>query len=211
MQIFIIIILDVLLSFSFILGYYVPSAAKFSKRGNKYDNAELRELKKRMGIDANVYVINSPNLGLNAYQIGGRGKYVLLSSKLLENLNDKEIIAVIAHEFAHIKLRHVLKNQVSVYLILVLGINSLFVFNSLLYSAIILSSIVPIALGVNIFLKRKFDYEADSYAAKFVDRKYLISSLKKINSFILPQCLDKDGVMHPLIEKRIEKLQKFKS
>ncbi len=211
MEILIIIILDILLSFSFILGYYVPSAAKFSKRGNKYDNAELRELKRKMGVDADVYVINSSNLGLNAFQIGGSGKYVLLSSKLFENLNDREITAVIAHEFAHIKLRHVLKNQVFVYIILGVGINSLFVFNSLLYTAIVLSSLVPIALGMNILLKRKFDYEADSYASKFVDRKYLISSLNKINSLLYPQPLIKEGFMHPLIKKRIEKLQKFKS
>ncbi len=200
-------IFDIFLIFSFLIGYYIPSVVKISKREKKFETKDLNDLKIRMGIDADVYVIPPRNMSMNAFQIGARGKYVFLSSNLFESLSDMEILAVIAHEFSHIKLRHVLKNLIIVYLILAVGINLLLISISTLLSSIIIISIVPLALLFNTLLKKKFDYEADSYAIKFVNSEYLVSALTKINAAIYPSFIVEKGKMHPLIKKRIEMLK----
>jgi len=206
-EFYLVILFDILLLAGFITGYYVPAVRKIPKKGKKLQNEEIEKLKRKMGVDADVYVISSKNMSMNAFQIGGKGRYVVLSSILLENLNENEVLAVLAHEFSHMKLRHVLKNLIIVYLILAVGINSLFIPMSTLASAIILVSIFPIALGINILLKRKFDYEADSYAIKFVNPKSLVSALRKINAAIYPSFMVEKGKMHPLIKKRIEAIE----
>ena len=94
-----------------LIWYEVPGAKKLAAKSTKLKVKDLDILAKRMGVNAEIYVMDLQNLG--AFQIGAKGKYVFLTKKLVKTLKKEELMSMVAHEFAHIKLRHVLKKVLS--------------------------------------------------------------------------------------------------
>lgn len=135
----------------------------------------------------------------NAYFTGfGASKRVVFFDTLLERLNTDEIEAVLAHELGHFKHHHVIKRIVLMFLVSFLGlallgwlINQAWFYTGLgvthpsHYMALILFLLVS---PVFLFLlrplmasySRKNEFEADDYAAKHADAKYLVQSLVKL-------------------------------
>ncbi len=53
------------------------------------------------------------NAHVNAYTTGTTSPFIVLSTSIIEALEDEELLAVIAHEMGHIKAKHVLYKQVA--------------------------------------------------------------------------------------------------
>lgn len=136
----------------------------------------------------------------NAYFSGfGSEKRVTLYDTLIKDLNEEEIVAVLAHEVGHYKRNHIIINLFAAVITtgFTLWLLSLFIGNPLLSEALHVSQpsfhIGLIAFGVLYspisgitglimkYLSRKFEYQADNYAKKTYAALPLISGLKKLS------------------------------
>ena len=136
----------------------------------------------------------------NAYFSGfGSEKRVTLFDTLIKDLEEEEIVAVLAHEVGHYKRKHILFNLIIN--ILIMGFTfwllSLFIGNPILTEAlnvalpsfhigliafgILYSPISELTGLVMNFISRIFEYQADNYAKETFDATPLISGLKKLN------------------------------
>ena len=136
----------------------------------------------------------------NAYFSGfGNEKRVTLYDTLINDLEEDEIVAVLAHEVGHYKRKHIVFNLIAS--ILTMGFTfwllSLFVGSPILSEA--LNVTIPsfhiglIAFGILYspiseltgllmnFISRKFEYQADNYAKNSFKAAPLISGLKKLS------------------------------
>jgi STE24 endopeptidase len=136
----------------------------------------------------------------NAYFSGfGNEKRVTLYDTLINDLEEEEIVAVLAHEVGHYKRKHIIYNLVASVLLtgLTLYVLSIFITNPLLSNALGVSThsfhvglvtfgllYAPISeitgLVMN-WLSRKFEYQADDYAKNTYKAQPLITALKKLN------------------------------
>lgn len=136
----------------------------------------------------------------NAYFSGfGSEKRVTLYDTLIKDLDEEEIVAVLAHEVGHYKRNHIVIN-----LFVAIGITgftlwllSLFIGNphlsealnvsqpsfhiGLIVFAVLYSPISGITGLLMNYLSRKFEYQADNYAKKTYAAQPLVSGLKKLS------------------------------
>jgi STE24 endopeptidase len=168
---------------------------------------------------------------LNAFFTGfGKFRKIVFFDTLIEKLTPDEIVAVLAHEMGHFKLKHIIKMMS----ISIIQTGFMFFLLSLLlkvpeiskgfmleqtsiYASLIIFGFLysPISLftsiGVNI-LSRKHEFEADAYAAGTTgDSEQLITSLKKLSranlSNLTPHPLHVFlHYSHPPLLQRIETL-----
>ena len=136
----------------------------------------------------------------NAYFSGfGRQKRVVLYDTLVDDLEENEIVAVLAHEIGHYKRRHIIFNIVVSVLLtgFTLYILSLFIntpelslatgvkqpsFHAGLIAFGILYSPVSSVTGLIMnYFSRKFEYQADAFAKATYGATPLITSLKKLS------------------------------
>ncbi|APY00812.1 M48 family metallopeptidase [Lacinutrix venerupis] len=136
----------------------------------------------------------------NAYFSGfGSEKRVTLYDTLIKDLEEEEIVAVLAHEVGHYKKKHIIFNLVTSLLLtgLMLYVLSLLIGNPLLSQAlgvaqpsfhigliafgILYSPISTITGLIMNWFSRKFEYQADDYAKKTYKAEPLITSLKKLS------------------------------
>lgn len=150
----------------------------------------------------NIYVMDGSRRSTkgNAFFAGlGPVKRIVLYDTLINDLNIKEITAVLAHEIGHYKKHHVAKSLLisvanSAFVLFLL---SMFLQSTALSSALgaaqpgfhinalafgILYSPVSFGLGLifNVF-SRKNEYQADKFAADNYDADALIEGLKKLS------------------------------
>jgi len=171
---------------------------------------------------------------LNAFFAGfGRFRRIVLFDTLIEKLKTSEIVAVLAHEMGHFKLKHIQKmmalsiTQTGLMFFLL----SLFLGNQALskafgmeqpsiYSSLVffgfLYTPINILLGIAFnYFSRQWEFEADAYAAK--DSKLavsLISALKKLSAENLSNLTPHKLYVvlyysHPPILARIQALKRF--
>ncbi|HET8735814.1 MAG TPA: M48 family metallopeptidase [Pricia sp.] len=136
----------------------------------------------------------------NAYFSGfGREKRVTLYDTLIDDLEEEEIVAVLAHEVGHYKEKHIIYNlTVSILLTgFTLFLLSLFINNpevslaigvsrpsfhaALIGFGILYSPISEVTGLIMNHLSRKFEYQADDYAKHSYAAPPLITSLKKLS------------------------------
>ena len=171
---------------------------------------------------------------LNAYFSGfGKVKRIVLYDTLIDKMSDEEIIAVLAHEIGHNKHKHIIFNLVQSILMLsiyILGImffldNEIFSlafnfseisygFNLILY--VIMLSIFTLLLNLPLsYFSRKFEYQADAYAANNYSGDILIKALKILSrenfSNLTPHPLYvKFYYSHPPLKQRVEHIKSLK-
>ncbi len=150
----------------------------------------------------NVYVINGSKRSTkgNAYFSGlGRKKRIVLYDTLINDLQTKEIVAVLAHEIGHYKKKHTLTGLILsiIQTGLILYLFSLFVDNPQLSAALgakkpsfhlglvafaMIFSPVSTLLGLgSASLSRKHEFEADHFAGKYSSAEKLGSALIKLS------------------------------
>jgi len=136
----------------------------------------------------------------NAYFSGfGKQKRVTLYDTLLQDLEEDEIVAVLAHEVGHYKRKHIVFNMLSSVILtgLLLYLLSLCIqlpalsmalgvetpsFHAGLMAFFLLYSPISITTGLIMnYLSRKFEFQADNYAKETFASSPLISSLKKLS------------------------------
>ncbi len=150
----------------------------------------------------NIFVIDGSKRSTkaNAYFSGfGSEKRVTLYDTLINDLEEDEIVAVLAHEVGHYKKKHIVFNLItSIGLTgFTLWLLSLFIGNPMLSEAlnvalpsfhigliafgVLYSPISEITGLVMNYFSRKFEYQADDYAKNTFEAKPLISGLKKLS------------------------------
>jgi len=201
----------------------------FLKRARPLENKKLvnriKNLQRKMGIgEVELYILQGKRMKVaNAYQVGTKNYVVFLYDYLLENLNCDEILAVIAHEFAHIKLKHTARLQIISFLYLFYILNASLILIHIraqkLYSEalfiltllIVLSLfLLPVVLS---FILRRFEREADLLAvANLENKEWMITALEKLSDInSIPKNLSRFAAgTHPSIYKRIEYIKNYR-
>ncbi|MCX6270520.1 MAG: M48 family metallopeptidase [Bacteroidetes bacterium] len=150
----------------------------------------------------NIYVLDGSRRSTkaNAYFSGlGPRKRIILFDTLIKEHTDEEIVAVLAHEIGHYKKKHTLKSlllsalQTGLFLFLM----SLLLENQVLAGALgglkpsfhlnltgfgLLYTPVSFFIGIlSHYFSRKYEYEADKFAAETYSPHDLAEALKKIS------------------------------
>lgn len=177
---------------------------------NKQEPLEAGSLKEKIenyaaqvGFDLqNIFVINGSKRSTkaNAYFSGfGKEKRVTLYDTLINDLEEEEIVAVLAHEIGHYKRKHIIYNLATSILLtgFMLLLLSLFINNpevslaigvdrpsfhaALIGFGILYSPISEITGLLMNHFSRKFEYQADDYAKDTYAALPLVTSLKKLS------------------------------
>lgn len=167
----------------------------------------------------------------NAYFSGfGNEKRVTLYDTLVNDLDEDEIVAVLAHEVGHYKKKHIIFNLFSSILLtgFTLFILSLLINNPLLSEAlgvqetsfhigliafgILYSPLSEITGLIMNWFSRKFEYQADNYAKNTYKAEPLITSLKKLSKNSLSNLTPHPAYVfmhysHPTLLERIKNLK----
>jgi len=168
----------------------------------------------------------------NAYFSGfGSEKRVTLYDTLISDLEEEEIVAVLAHEVGHYKKKHIIFNLTASLILtgITLYILSLLISNPLLSQALGVASpsfhIGLIAFGILYspistitglimnWFSRKFEYQADDYAKNTYKAEPLITSLKKLSKNSLSNLTPHPvyafiHYSHPTLLERFKNLRK---
>jgi STE24 endopeptidase len=203
------------------------------------EDGELRDkisdYAKSVGFSLNkIFIIDGSKRSTkaNAYFSGlGSEKRVTLYDTLVNDLDDEEIVAVLAHEVGHYKRKHIIFNLVTSILLtgLTLYILSIFISNPLLSNAIgvetpsfhvgliafglLYSPISEITGLLMNHFSRVFEYQADDYAKNTYKAEPLISSLKKLSKNSLSNLTPHKAYVfmhysHPTLLERVRNLRK---
>ncbi|WP_298488539.1 M48 family metallopeptidase [uncultured Maribacter sp.] len=181
----------------------------------------------------NIYIIDGSKRSTkaNAYFSGfGKEKRVTLYDTLVNDLEEDEIVAVLAHEVGHYKRKHIIFNLISSIALtgFMLFILSLFINNpevslaigvlkpsfhaALISFGILYSPISELTGLVMNSISRKFEYQADDYAKNTYAADPLISGLKKLSENSLSNLTPHPAYVfmhysHPPLIKRIRNLK----
>ena len=212
----------------------VPLFNKQTKLEDGELKSEIEKYSKKVGFNlSNIFVIDGSKRSTkaNAYFSGfGKQKRVTLFDTLINKLNKEQIVAVIAHEIGHYKKNHIIFNLlfsiiqtgIMLYILSLLIYMPIFsealnIENHSFHIALVTFSIfyTPVSeissIIFNLF-SRKFEYEADEYADKSFDGKYLIQALKVLTKDSLSNLTPHPKYVwwhysHPTLLERINQLQ----
>jgi len=189
---------------------------------------------KTVGFDLkNIFVIDGSKRSTkaNAYFSGfGKEKRVTLYDTLINDLEETEIVAVLAHEVGHYKRKHIIFNMLSSILLtgFTLFLLSLFInvpevslsigvdqptYHAGLLAFFLLYSPISLLTGLVMnFLSRKFEFQADDFAKTTFASHPLISSLKKLSKNNLSNLTPHPAYVfvhysHPPLIERIRNLK----
>lgn len=211
---------------------------------NKFHPLETPELKdniqrlvQRAGFHAReVFVMDASKRSShgNAYFTGlGRNKRVVFFDTLLKDLEQKEVLAILAHELGHMKLKHIPKSLITSLIISFLGFWLMGKLSTEVwfYSGHFLRAMSPGALffiflqalpvytfwfsPLSTWISRKREFEADAYAASETNGTDLITGLLKLyQKNASPVVTDRlySGFYHshPPALERIKRLETFR-
>jgi STE24 endopeptidase len=183
----------------------------------------------------NIFVIDGSKRSTkaNAYFSGfGPKKRIVLFDTLIKDHTTEELVAVLAHEVGHYKMKHTLKGMMIslLHTAVILYLLGVFINYDVLSIALggeqasfhlgilafgLLYSPISTILGIfgNV-LSRKHEYQADKFAAENYDAKPLQQALKKLSVNNLSNLQPHPAVVfvtysHPPLLKRLEFLDKF--
>jgi STE24 endopeptidase len=170
----------------------------------------------------------------NAYFTGiGKTKRIVFFDTLLKQLNVDEIEAVLAHELGHFKKKHIVKQMLVMFsLILIvlyalslliqlpsfyssLGIITVNNANALLLFSFLVGLVGFFFAPLSSYFSRKNEFEADEFAAEYTNKEHLINGLTKLYkdnaSTLTPDPLYvKFYYSHPPASVRITELERHK-
>ncbi|MEB8329611.1 M48 family metallopeptidase [Flavobacteriaceae bacterium KMM 6897] len=195
---------------------------------------KLENYAKNVGFELkNIFVIDGSKRSTkaNAYFSGfGKQKRVTLYDTLINDLEEDEIVAVLAHEVGHYKRKHIIFNLFASLVLtgITLFILSIFINNpqvslaigvsqpsfhaALIGFGILYSPISEITGLIMNYLSRRFEYEADDYAKDTFAAMPLVTSLKKLSKKSLSNLTPHPAYVfmhysHPPLVSRIRNLK----
>ena len=194
-----------------ILVFAYLNTRVFVKIFNKLEPIEEGPLKEKIEALAakvgykirGIYIMDASKRStkLNAFFSGfGKNKEVVLFDTLVEKLSDDEVLSVLAHELGHAVHKDITKLLIqqaimfAVYgaIIAVLlqsdnlaqafGLTgATFGFSVILFGILVSPIDVLVSIPSNM-ISRKFEYKADAFSAKYVDKEHMISALKVLTN-----------------------------
>jgi STE24 endopeptidase len=196
-----------LTGFQFILlwaypRFIAPLFNKFSPMDEGPHKEKVLALLQRTGFTSNGLFVMDASIRSshgNAYFTGfGKNKRIVFFDTLIKTLEPTEVEAVLAHELGHFKRKHIVKQLtrsvvLSFAAFYILGIliksESFFFGHGVksmdLHLALLLFSMVSgiytfWVTPVTAYVSRKYEFEADAFAAEYAQPKELISALVKL-------------------------------
>ena len=181
----------------------------------------------------NIYVMDGSKRSskANAYFTGlGPRKRIVLFDTLIKDLEEEEIVAVLAHEVGHYKKKHTttglilstLQTALTLYLLgLFIGVDIIaealggteasFHLGLIAFGVLYSPVSMLIGIGTNL-LTRHNEYQADRFAREHHDKEKLISSLKKLSKNTLSNLTPHPSYVffhysHPPLLQRIRALR----
>lgn len=197
----------ILMSFSLLMSWLFPTviAPLFNKFTPMEDGAlktRISGLLERCGFNSQgIFIMDgSKRSGHgNAYFTGlGNNKRIVFYDNLVASLDDEELEAVLAHELGHFKCKHVVKMLITTSITTLIGfallgwlIDKPWFFNGLgveqasnAAALLLFTLITPIFTfffqPISAYFQRKFEFEADDFAAQHAQASCLISGLVKL-------------------------------
>jgi len=213
----------------------VPLFNKQTPLENGSLKTKIKAFAKNVGFELdNIFVIDGSKRSTkaNAYFSGfGKEKRVTLYDTLINDLDEEEIVAVLAHEVGHYKKKHIIFNLIASLVLtgITLFVLSLFINNPAVSTAIGVSqpSFHAALIGFGILyspiseitglimnhFSRKFEYQADDYAKDTYAALPLITSLKKLSKNSLSNLTPHPAFVfmhysHPTLLDRIQNLKR---
>ena len=179
----------------------------------------VKEMAQRMDVDnVKLYTVDWRRFRTaNAFQVGPRRFSIYVSNYLLDNLSSEEVNAVLAHELAHAKKRHVMKSMALIFFPTLVEMNVLVLGYVITQTNLVLGSIVFAAGFAAIFLvpqitsrfQRRFELEADMIAVRAMgDGRPLISALEKLSALNLVAG-GRRSRTHPSVIERIRRIEQL--
>ncbi|MGR9036688.1 MAG: M48 family metallopeptidase [Gammaproteobacteria bacterium] len=197
----------VIMAFSLLMSWLFPTV--IAPLFNKFTPIEEGSLKDRIQRLLNRCGFNSKGIFImdgskrsghgNAYFTGlGNNKRIVFFDTLVNSLEEEELEAVLAHELGHFKRKHVIKMLIatSVLSLISLAILGWLIDQSWFYnglgvhvmsnaSALLLFMLVSPVFTlfmqpISAYFQRKFEFEADDFAAENAEASKMISGLVKL-------------------------------
>jgi heat shock protein HtpX len=175
--------------------WYSDKIVLWIYRAKKLDNNKINkmieELAKKAGIPRpKTYIVNTD--APNAFATGRNPKHsaVAVTTGLINNLNDDEVEAVLAHEVSHIKNRDTLVSTIAATIAGALTwLAYIFYYgderNRNALSFVLLFMLAPLAASlIRLAISRNREYLADHSGALLSDPLKLASALEKISSSV---------------------------
>jgi STE24 endopeptidase len=197
----------ILMGFSLLMSWLFPTviAPLFNKFTPLEDGPlkdRIQQLLERCGFNSQgIFIMDGSRRSGhgNAYFTGiGNNKRIVFFDTLIESLDDEELEAVLAHELGHFKCKHVIKMLVatSIMTLISLGVLGWLIEQSWFFqglgvsepsnaAALLLFMLVSPVFTffiqpISAFFQRKFEFEADDFAANNAKAAMLISGLVKL-------------------------------
>ncbi len=197
----------VIMSFSLLMSWLYPTVIsplfnKFTPMQESALKSRIEGLLSRCGFNSQgIFIMDgSKRSGHgNAYFTGlGNNKRIVFFDTLVESLSEDELEAVLAHELGHFKCKHTIKMLIatavmSLISLAILGwlidkewfFQGLGVDHASNAAALLLFSLVSPVFTIfmqpiSAYFQRKFEFEADSFAAQHAEASKLISGLVKL-------------------------------
>jgi STE24 endopeptidase len=197
----------ILMTFSLLMSWLYPTV--IAPLFNKFTPMEEGSLKERIQGLLTRCGFNSQGIFImdgskrsghgNAYFTGlGNNKRIVFFDNLVASLDEEELESVLAHELGHFKCKHVIKmlfatSIMSLISFAVLGwlINEAWFYNglgleqasnaaALLLFMLVSSSFTFFMQPISAYFQRKFEFEADDFAANNAKATKMISALVKL-------------------------------
>ena len=208
---------------------------KFTPLENGELRTSLMSLCEKYNVQVkNIYIMDASKrtTRANAFCTGlSKRKTISLDDNLVNNYTTNQIVAIFAHEFGHAKYKHIFRSLWFsffriIILIIALGIilnfpsiceafgfkeiNYYFAFSSLSMMSWPISKLFDFVSNA---ISRKFEYQADAFAAKEGYGEELISGLKKLCADALTNLnphpfIVKMEYSHPTLSQRIDAIRK---
>lgn len=173
-----------------------------------------RDLARRIGLKGvELYVLDWSKFRVaNAFQSGRASVYI--SNYLIENMPEEELRAVIAHELAHSKRRHVAKAMAMMAFpalaglnLVILGVLSLGPGSVLPALLLFVAGLVTAFVAPRLALRaqRRFELEADELGVRALgDPRPMIGALRRLAQLSGDA---KGSLTHPSIDERIRRIE----
>lgn len=196
-----------LMAFSLLMSWLFPTliAPLFNKFTPLEDGAlkdRIQQLLSRCGFNSQgIFIMDGSRRSGhgNAYFTGlGNNKRIVFFDTLVESLDDAELEAVLAHELGHFKCKHVIKmllasSVMTLISFAILGwlMNQPWFYSGLgvaepshaaaLLLFLLVSPVFTVFMQpISAYFQRKFEFEADDFAANHSDATQLITGLVKL-------------------------------
>ena len=183
-------------------AFIAPLFNKFNPLENQTLKAKIDDLLKRTGFKSDgVFVMDGSKRSShgNAYFTGiGKNKRIVFFDTLLKGMEEQEVEAILAHELGHFHHQHIRKQMVISFMTTLLGlallgylITQTWFFHGLgisqmsNHTALVLFSLALPSFSffitpISSSFSRKYEFEADAFAAKHTNADDLVSSLVKL-------------------------------